>query len=174
MTRKRKEEDKPLQNMKERDEVDLILGQANSQELEKKVKKYFKEKIETSQRWKTIYRDRLLPDDKYWDTEVWHRITKEHPEKAAPFLAFIALTEVYELLEIMTEGIIDTERGIERVQKDVEIIAKKSNVDLSNLEKDVGELKAVILPKLKGIAELIDREKLDDERIKKNGDEMIV
>jgi hypothetical protein len=45
---------------------------------------------------------------------------------------------------------------------------------LTNLEKDVGELKCVILPKLKGIAELIDRKKLEDERRQRNGDEMIV
>lgn len=150
------------------------LSQVTTPEQAEKVKQYFIERISNSKRWKALFRDRLLPNEDYFDSEVWEKIMKDHPERASPFLTFVAFVDVYETLGLFADSIIEVERNIEVVQRNIEIVAKKSNVNLTNLEKDVGELKCVILPKLKGIAELIDRKKLEEERRQRNGDEMIV
>jgi len=151
-----------------------VHNQATTPEEEEKISQIFSEKVSKSKHWKTVYRDRLLPNEDFFDTQRWDKIIKDEPEKAAPYLAFIAIADVYEMLKVFAGSVIEVERAVEKVQLNIELVAKKTDVDLSTIGNDVGELKDVILPKLKGIAELIDRKKLEDERRKRNGDEMVV
>jgi hypothetical protein len=73
-------------------------SQATTPEQAEKVKQYFIERISNSKRWKALFRDRLLPNEDYFDSEVWEKIMKEHPESATPFLTFVAFADVYETL----------------------------------------------------------------------------
>jgi hypothetical protein len=150
-----------------------MTSQSTTPEEEKRIKRYFTEKIDSLKRSKTFYRERLFEGLDHYDPETWDKIMAERPESAISFLTYRNLIEVFEMLEILSNSVIDVERGIVKLDENINIIAKQSDIDFSNIKKNVSDLKEEILPAVKGMVAYFDKNTQEAERRKKNGDSMI-
>lgn len=148
--------------------------QPTTPEEAERIKRYFTEKIDSLKRSKAVYRERLFEGLDRFDPETWDKIMAERPESAISFLTYRNLIEVFEMLKIFSDGMIDVERGIVKLDENINIIAKKNHLALASMENDVGKIKTVVVPALKGIRDFVDKKKIEDERRQKSGDGMIV
>jgi hypothetical protein len=63
---------------------------------------------------------------------------------------------------------------ISDLNRTVQIIAKKTNVDMSSVKTDVDEIKGILVPWIKRTAKFFASLQEEEERRKKNGEGMIV
>lgn len=141
-------------------------------EEEAKVKEYFAEAITGLKKRQKKYIDSLLGDSPN-DTETWRKLIQTRPDVPVHLVTFSGLIEVYTLFDLLSDSIFEMEKNIHTLNENLKIIAKKTDTDLTTLEKNVGELETTILPVLKGMRDLADRDIKADEQRKKTGRDMI-
>jgi hypothetical protein len=161
--------------------VPKMTGHPTTPEEATRIKQYFTEKIASLKHTKAFYRKRLFEGSDPFNPETWDKIMKENPESAISFLTYRNFVDVYELLELFADDIIEMEQNIYKLNqnvneafRDLNIVSKKTKVDFTNIKQNVGELEKTILPAVKGMVNLFDKNTQEEERRKKNGGSMIV
>jgi phosphoglycerate-specific signal transduction histidine kinase len=142
------------------------------------IKRYFSAKISAFKLNQLFYQKTLFGDSDLNDPKDYGNILKGNPEKIMLFKSYGCIIELYEFLDNFSESIIQCEQNIDKLDKNIRWLAKKTHVDFSSLEQDVGELKNTLLPAVKGMVSFIDRKTQEEqhtkEQFKRNGASMIV
>lgn len=151
-----------------------MTGQPTTPEQAETIRRYFSERIDSLKRSKIFYRDRLFKGADPYDPEIYDKIMEKHPESAIPLLMYQDFEQVYELLALLADSVIESEQNIGRLNKNLNLLAKKSKIDILSVMKNVSDLEKTILPAVKGMVNFFDGNKKEEEKRKKNGESMIV
>jgi len=138
------------------------------------IRQYFNRKIDSLKRSKIFYRDRLFKDADPEDLELYDKIMDENPESTIPLLMYQNLHEIYELLALLADSAIESEIKVKKLDDNLKILGNENHVDISSVTQDIGDLKNKILPAIKGLTEIVARDKEAQKRRKENGEDMIV
>ena len=117
-----------------------MTAQPTTPEQAAKIKRYFTERIASLNRSKNFYKDRLFEGSDPFDPETWDKIMEEHPESVMPYLTYRNFVEVFEMLDILSDSVIESEQNIVRLDENLKMIAKKNNVDVSTVMNDMQEI----------------------------------
>lgn len=110
------------------------------------IKKYFTEKIATFKKVREIYENSLFGGLKnHTQTpEQWSTAASQRPESAIAYVTYVNFIETFEMLENLTDGILESEDRIVKLEKDMNKIAKETNVDLTEMKTQVAKIKEAV------------------------------
>jgi hypothetical protein len=106
----------------------------------------------------------------------------ESPAMKAFYVStYIASSQYVETLEILG-GLIDTlfdlnddiRAKISKLDKNVQNIAEKTGVDISNVKTEIKDLQETVGPNIKAVIQLFANLQKEEEKRKKNGEGMVV